>query len=336
MPDQLKGAGVFTYQAEAAVNFLLATQGIITQGNVWWVRPRTGSDAADGKSPGSAFRTLTAALAAAVANQNDVVLLCAEGNTASDTTDYQTTTLNWNKNLVHLIGVNGGSQYSPRSRVAFISTYATASNLFTLSANGCLISGIEFFAGVASALPTGCVSVTGARNHFVKCQIAGMGNSLMDTATAYSLQLSGAEECLFEDCVIGQNTVTLGGAANAVLYFASGVTRATFRRCVFNLYTTGDTSKCVFLRAPAGSMDRTQVFDDCLFDNATDSGATSLAHAFVVAAGGSPAGGIVLTGAKTGLHGCTGWNTTASGNVFATGGIQATNTTWGLATAVTS
>ena len=330
-----EAGGVLTYSAVAALNAFLAAQGIITQGNVYWVRPTNGSDVNNGNSPATALATVQAALALAKSNQNDVVLLCAEGDSASVTTSRYNGLLDWNKDMVHLIGVNSGPMFSSRSRIAFPSAYAAATDLFKVSANGCLIAGIEFFMGVASALPTGCMTVTGERNHFLKCQISGMGNANNDIAGAYSLQLSGCQENLFEDCVIGQDTIQLGAQSNSVVLFAGGVARNAFRNCTFMLDTSSATN-CLFLRSGATAMDREQFFTDCLFVNATASGSTTLTHAMAVATGTSPAGMIILSGAKTGLIGASGWNTTASGNVFATGGAQATAATWGLAQAVTS
>lgn len=185
-----------------------------TQGKIWHVRPKNGSDSNDGKSSRKPFATLAAALAAATANQNDIVLLYAESNTAADTTDYQSATLNWNKDGVHLIGLNAGVNISPRARVAFLSSYATASNLFTLSANGCFIANVEFFAGVASALPTGCFNLTGQRNRIENCHLAGIGNDANDIAGAYSLRLAGSEN-LFVRSTIGLDTIGRGTADNA-------------------------------------------------------------------------------------------------------------------------
>jgi hypothetical protein len=301
-----------------------------SQGKTWFVRPGTGRDDAAGTSPRTAFRTLTRALAKATANQNDTVYLMAESNTAANTTDYQPATLNWNKDGVHLIGCNAGPLWSQRSRVAFVSTYVTAAPLFILSANGCLIQGIDFWAGVASANPTGCLSVTGQRNVIRRCQIAGMGASQMDIAGAYSLQISGGQENLFEDCTIGQDTVTLGAAVNAVIYFAAGAARNYFRNCRALLYTNHATN-CQFLRAPAGSLDRYQWFEDCQFVNAIDSGSTNLTEAMTVAPGG---GGILLLGGKTGIQGATDWNSADTGNVTAIGGTVA-SATYGLGVDVT-
>lgn len=303
----------------------------LTQGKTYFVKPRTGLDGRDGRSPATALKTLARALALAKANQNDVVYLMAEGNTASNTTDYQNALLDWNKDGVHLIGVNAGPLYSQRSRVAFLSTYNAATDLFKVSANGCLIQGIEFFAGVAGTNPTGCMTVTGMRNVFRRCHIAGMGNAANDISGAYSLNLKGAEECLFEDCTIGQDTVALGaGTSNSVLLFTSASpanTRNYFRGCRFMLDTTSATVALFARGGGVGNLDRETVFDDCLFMNF----GTALTHAMAIVTGG---GTVILTG-KTGVWGASGWNS-SSAVVQATGGIQPTNSTWGLATAITS
>ena len=307
-----------------------------TPGQVWWVNPFTGNDGNDGLTPQTAFATLAQAHASAADGNNDVVYLVANSNTASQTTAYQNGTLVWSKNLLHLIGVNGGPLFSQRSRIAFNAAFAAAANLFTLSGNGCLIQNIEFFMGVASTLPTGCVSVTGQRNHFNKCHIAGMGNAANDISGAYSLNFAGAQENLFEDCTIGQDTIQLGaGTSNQVLNFANSSpanTRNWFRGCRFMLDTSSATA-CLFVRGGGvGNLDRETVFEDCLFLNAIASGSTGLTHAMAIATGG---GVVILTGSKTGLYGASGWNSN-SAVVVATGGPQPTNTSWGLATPITS
>lgn len=271
MNSLLTSGGAFTYADRDIINQALASMGIVSQGNVWWVRPASGVDSVNGVNAGltsgTAFKTLSFALSAATANQNDVVLLCAESNTASLTTDYQSTTLTWNKDLVHLIGVNAGALYSQRSRIALAANYVTASNLFTLSANGCLISGIEFFEGVASALPTGCVKVTGARNVFRNCHIAGIGNDANDIAGAYSLNLSAAEENLFDNCVIGLDTIGGGTAANSEILIDTASTRNRFRGCTITRLLDSATNHPLVKLAAATSIDRTLIFENCIFVN---------------------------------------------------------------------
>ena len=237
----------------------------MTQGQQFFVKPYSGSDGNNGKSPRKPFKTLAKALSAMTANQNDVCWLFAESNSASATTDYQSSTLDWNKDLCHIIGVNAGGPVGQRSRVEFISTYVTASNLFTLSADGCLIANVHFFAGVADANPTGCVKVTGTRNKFLNCHIAGIGDDTNDIAGAYSLKLDGAAENLFEDCTIGLDTIARGTAANSGLLVDTAATRNEFRSCRFIAQVEHATNHVHVRLADATAIDRYLLFRECLF-----------------------------------------------------------------------
>ncbi len=283
-----------------------------TQGNIYHVKPVSGLDGNYGDHPASAFKTLAKAHDKATANQNDIVLMYAEGNSAGATTDYQTTTLTWSKDLTHLIGVNAGPRFSHRSRVAFISTYVTASNLFTVTANGCLFSNIEFFAGVDGTLPTGCVLVNAAqRNHFSNCHIAGIGNDYNDIAGAYSLFLQGnATENYFEDCVIGLDTISRGSADSIYEIYmdtSTGVVsgakpaRNVFKGC-YIIGFAGSTSQYFFLKVAAGGADRFVMFDNCIFFNtgASAAGGAAMAYAFSIATNAN--GKVILH--NTSITGC--------------------------------
>jgi hypothetical protein len=334
-PKLITGGGAFTYADRDAINALISGQGILSPGDVYWVRPINGSDTNDGSSPASALQTLGAALAASTPNQNDTLLLCAENNGVS-TTARQNALLDWNKDGVHLVGVNAGSLLSQRSRIAFTANYAAATDLFKLSANGCLVSGIEFFMGVASVLPTGCMTTTGVRNVVRRCHIAGFGAATNDISGAYSLQLKGAEENLFEDCTIGVDTIQLGaGTSNSQILLSNnagvGCTRNHFRGCRVLLYTNSATA-AQFLRAGATAQDRWNLMEDCLFLNPLG---TSLTQAMTVAAGTSPSGVLILTGPKTGLVGAGKWNAT-DGVIWSSGGPLPTNTSWGKGVLLTS
>lgn len=221
-----------------------------TAGKAIFVKPYSGSDSADGLTPATAVKTLAKALDLATANKGDTVYLIAESNTAAATTDYQSATLDWNKDGVNLIGINCGALLGQRSRVAFISTYDTASNLFTLSANNCLIANIEFFAGVAGTNPTGCMLVTGQRNRIVNCQISGIGHANNDIPGAYSLKIGyPAAENIFSHCYIGLDTIIRANATQEIQITGTGantrVPRTVFEDCVISSYTSGSTFKAL-------------------------------------------------------------------------------------------
>lgn len=261
LPTQ-KGGG-------AMENSTLQTLGLLTnmvfptQGTVWWVKPHSGNDNNNGQTPDQAFATIGAALNAATAGQNDIVFLCSESNTASVTTNYLTSNLDWNKQGVHLIGVNNGSFLGQRSRVSCKSTVTSFANLFTVSASNCLIAGIEFFQGAGSTtLGTAqtCVTVSGQRNRFVNCQISGIGDSTLDATGSNSLTVTGSENT-FDDCYIGLDTVIRATSVTEVV-LSGTPTRNLFRRCHFETYTSGSTFKMITI--PTG-MDRWTKFLDCDF-----------------------------------------------------------------------
>lgn len=296
-----------------------------TQGKIWHVKPYSGNDGNTGDSPDQALKTLSKAHTLATANQNDIVLLYSEHNTAANTTDYQSSTLTWSKNLVHLIGVGSMSMLSQRQRIAFASTYDTASNLMTISANGCVFANIQLFAGVAGTNPTGCLNVTGSRNYFLNCHIAGIGNDNNDIADAYSLQISGGAENTFKDCTIGVDTIARGTAANSEIRLVSGATRNVFIDC--NITTYAEAAGHQFVLVPINGVDRYTIFKNCIFINMPtgDAAGTTMTEAFDVTGGGSPDGIIILHNCV--VFGATDWEAaTVSGKVMITtdGGTAAT------------
>lgn len=216
-----------------------------TQGNYYFVKPHSGNDGNNGRSPSQAVATLAQALSLATAGQNDVVFLMAESNTAANTTDYQSVALDWNKDGVHLIGVNDGSMIGQRSRISNLSTAtAIVGGLFIVSANNCLIANIEVYQGQGGTNPTGAsiaVTVSGQRNRFVNCQISGIGHSELDDATSRSLSVTGAEN-IFQHCYIGLDTVIRATATSEV---SCATARNIFEDCFIESYTSLSTFKAL-------------------------------------------------------------------------------------------
>lgn len=236
--------------------------GMLTQGKVLHVKPSSGSDSNDGLSPDTAVKTLAKAQTLATANHNDIVLMYTESNTAASTTDYQSVALDWAKDGVHLIGVGAGSMLGQRSRISNLSTAtAIVNGLFIVSANNCLIQNIEIYQGQGGTNPSGAsiaVSVTGQRNHFVNCQISGIGHSELDDAGSRSLKVSGGEN-IFTHCYIGLDTI-IRGTAQAEVEIADATTRTIFEDCIFNTYTSADGFLMIKYAAP----DRFIILKNCI------------------------------------------------------------------------
>ena len=290
-----------------------------TQGNIFHVRPHNGLDADSGKSTAQAAKTLAALVAAGLgaaadgglaANQNDIALMYAENNdTSSYTTDYQSAKLTWPLDLTHLIGVNGGAPMAPRSRIALASSYVGVGPLMEVSADGCFFANLEFFEGVASANPVGCLNVTGSRNRFENCHIAGIGNDANDIADAYSLRVSGSEN-YFKNCVIGLDTISRGSGDNCELLLAGGA-RNVFEDCKFVTWAAVNTHH--FVKRASNTTDRFTTFIRCSFQNFDwpgAGGATMLEVFDATASAGSP-GGLIDLDPDCWFSGALAWETLA-------------------------
>lgn len=266
------------------------------------------SDGNDGKTPRRALKTISAALSKCTEDENDVVWVIASGNSAAETTDDLTETLTWSKDLTHLIGVTPGNMFGGRARIGTQTTGITP--LVNVTANGCLFQNIHVYHGVTSD-QTGliAVQVTGDRNVFRRCHFAGGGTSgTSDDAGMRSLKLSGAAECLFEDCVIGLDTTDRSTTANAELEFDNGSTvdgcaRTVFRRCHLTTFGSGAHAMVI---VDADGIDRYVLFDDCVFTNGgIQSGGSALNEVFACTASSSPAGAIILKDPLA--YGCGPW-----------------------------
>ena len=263
------------------------------QGNRYFVKPYSGGDGQSGKSPRTALKTLAAALAKCTANQNDVVYLLAESNTAASTTDLQETVLDWNKDLVHLIGVGNGSFLGQRARISNLSTAtAIVNGLVIVSANGCVVKNIEIIQEAAATNPTGAsiaLVVSGQRNAFVNCQISGIASTELDDANSRSLKVTGSEN-YFKSCYIGLDTVIRGTAA-AEVEVADSVARTIFEDCFFSTYTSADGFLMVKYSAP----DRFILFKNCIM-NAVQNITSATKPAAAISAATSVNGQIIWHG----------------------------------------
>ena len=265
-------------------------------GKYIFVKPYSGLDGNDGLSPQTAVKTLTKALALATANANDVVLLIAESNTAANTFDMMTAALDWNKDAVHIFGVCAEDFIGQRAGLRMATTTTTVTDMFTVSANNCLIANIQIFQGdytLASGSPRALV-VSGMRNRFINCQISGAGDTggSMDVAGARSLAVTGAENT-FQHCYIGLNTV-IRGTMTTEVYLTTGA-RNVFEDCMIDSYTSLSTFKAVTV----GASDRFVLFKNTIF-NAVQNITSAVAPTGAIASG-SVNGSVLLF--NTGVFG---------------------------------
>lgn len=262
---------------------------LLSGGQIYYLDPVNGSDSNDGLSPATALATIATAYNKLRSGRNDTVVLLSDGTTASSIR--LSSNFTWAGNAKHLIGISSGVNISNRSRIAPTTGIAAFANFFTVSGNGCLFQNLEFFQGFAAGGNNQiCVTVTGGRNLFLNCHIAGIsdndGASGADTG-ARDLLISGTGENQFVDCTIGTDTEARS-VANANVELAGGTPRNVFLRCRFVMFATNNGVLGVLVNA-AAAIDRFNSFENCLIINSIKSGAGTSITGFakvVAAAGG--------------------------------------------------
>jgi len=259
-------------------------------------------------------KTLAKALSLATANQNDVIFLFAESNTASATTDYQSATLTWNKDLTHLIGVGAPSAISQRARIAQLSTATSVSPLVNVTASGCLFKNVSIFHGVDNAASLIALQVTGQRNAFEDMHIAGMGHATQVAAGGTSLKINGGAENVFRRCVIGLDTIARDASTEGELWLDGAATRTVFEDCLFTAFISAAGYEHVVLE-DATAIDRYVMFKNCTFYSVSANYATPQDQIFELKATLTQ-GLILLDDSRfmTDDDSCV-WQTTAEGHI---------------------
>lgn len=260
---------------QAALGALMAA------GGKWYYCDPTNGTAGAGDSPENATNSLLEAYNLCRDGVNDGVIFIGGA------TSYQpTAAFTWSKSFTHLVGAtNALPGMGQRARVVNAAAN-DLSVLFTLSGSGCLIANMQFFDGKDSAADGACVLVSGSRNHFVNCFVAGMGDATASgpatRAGSYGLKVSGAENC-FSDCTIGLDTVERT-AANSELIVAGA--RNRFVHCDFRANSTTAGKFLVQIDNSGGDL-RDTIFDGCLFINYTTNWAAGINNAFDMPAAGN-------------------------------------------------
>ena len=218
-----------------------------------------GSDSNTGLKWESPLKTVEAAFALCTTLKNDVVLLVGNGSS-----NVAAAAIDWNKSYVHLIGLSAPGLMEPRSRIKPTAALVTTP-FFTISGSGCIFKNTSFWHETSDALGLVNVSITGGRNYFEDCQLAGAIGANAVTGSR-SLMIAGTNGGnTFKRCMIGNDTVMVpnGGAS---LELVTGAMHNRFMDCIFSVSTNGTTYAHVLAAAAAG-VGRMNVFERCLFTN---------------------------------------------------------------------
>lgn len=315
--------GAFDSDVRNQINQNFLSVAAFQTGDNYYVDALHGSDQNDGLTPATAVASLLAAYTKCVDGHNDTVVLI--GNGATSASARLSATFTWAKNATHLLGICSPVRYSQRARIAPTTGIAAFANFFIVSGNGCIFQNLQWFhgftTGVAAAI---CMKVTGSRNAFINCQLAGMGDneSAQDTGSRNLLITSG--ENFFKHCTFGIDTITRT-VLNSSVEFQSGAARNVFEDCVFASIGSTAAANLQLLSAAASAIDRMTVFTRCLFYNASafSGGAASTGVAKLLAS----AGGALLMQDCT-EYGFTDWGYDAASKlqILVSGAVPTSNT----------
>jgi hypothetical protein len=287
-----------------------------------------GSSGNDGLSLLTAMDSINTAYNACTDGAGDGIILWSFGTSTAMTSSYLTAALAWAKSGITVVGIAAPSAWSSRARVTNASTVTTLPQIITVSGNNNIFSNVQFANFGSDATALGGMIVTGQRNYFKDCHIVGAGNNTpAQAAGAYSLYLNGAQENVFEGCVIGIDTVTASGNnANGVIQLGSGVERNWFKRCIVqSSYANSSTNGAVKWMGAGDAITRNVYFQDSIFSNYVAGDITSSPPGYVVV-GTAPNNGVLVM-MNCGFAGFGAWSnssarvlvTNAAG--AATGGI---------------
>lgn len=258
------------YGAKIFPNDLAGMVGLPQVGNIYYVDPN-GSDSAGGQSQSDAFATVTTALAAMTADQDDVLIMAATSSTGRTA---ETAAIDWSKRRTHIVGNGPARRLNNRNGISF--SALSGDTCFTVSATDCSFQNLS----IASFTDNNVlVDVTADYNTWDNIHFQGMGiQAAADDVLGRSLLLTAVEENEFTNCTIGLDTVTRG-AANASLELTGSCPRNKFIGCDFPIFT--DSASPFWIKADTGNCyERFLKLEGCTFMNPDGSSSTTLTVGF--------------------------------------------------------
>lgn len=270
-------------------------------GAYYWVNETSGSDGFPGTAD-QPFATLSQALSQCVSGSNSVIFFSG--------TIHLTSKLTWNKNQVHLVGLDAPLERGKRARIS-VSGSTAFTPMVDVTANGCWFVNFGTFYGFNSASNNAiCWQDTGGRNCYDNVEFMGFGDNTASTGTANITAArafkfnNNTGESTWRNCVFGVDT-TDRGATNYTLEIAGGAPRLYFFNCDFEARLASGGTAGSHVLIGASGIDRYCKFVQCRFGNFSTN---AMAQAFNVNA--APGGNIWLDQCTFNSQGITAIQTT--------------------------
>lgn len=284
--------------------------GIITSGNVYWVKDTADADYRSFKEQVGAeniFNTIQAAINKCTDDQNDYVMVCPK---ASGAVWQLTSAVDMNKSRVHLLSV--GYTKATHGYTNTLSGYGTASiddEIVHVTAEGCEIAGFRLegtcgtSAAAAGTMDNGVLYLSGsAHNLWVHdCAIETSGAKWNDEVPKGAVAAAALQHgARFDNCLIGGTVHEDAPGTQTPVVCSGGGRRWEFNDCTMLMHAGHAGRK--FVVAGTGNIEYT-LLNRCKFVNLDQTNMP----ASVVTGDVADGVGIVL------MDYCTGVNVTAFG-----------------------
>lgn len=183
------------------------------------------------------FNTIADAYAAAESNNNDVILLDGQ-------TSHSEAMVTVAKNRVHFIGMDSGDRINSQGAKWSVPATSVAASVAVVTNTGTrnTYRNIKFIQQGTNAAQTSAFIDTGEGTFVKNCSIHH--NSLLTTASTQALLFKG-DTCHYEDCEIGNSTVTHNVDNQAPLVFKTPARYSYFVRCNIIQYSLKTTASCI-------------------------------------------------------------------------------------------
>lgn len=238
--------------------------GVTVYGNSWYVDAGVGSDSNTGNTPTTAFATISAAVAAAATNNDDVIFLSA------NTAHAQTAMLTISKSRLHFVGTGiGFRKYGQRAHITMGVTTDTADVFMVKNLGvGNSFTNIKFSNGNTLTQNVAAVGEGGEYASYNNCEFYDSTKLTSDTHAELVLNGDSAQ---FYNCTFGSLADSVSGdkVRPAVLLTAGTVGSGLVSRdvlfdgCKFWKNAGGTTTAMV--KGGATDVERVMEFHDCQF-----------------------------------------------------------------------
>lgn len=247
-------------------NDIQSILGSMGPGDHWYVDYRNGSDGKhsnDGKSWDSAFKTYSAAVAAAASNNNDIIHI------DGDSTVAELAMVTVSKNRLHTIGHNGALGHYGQGAKISIGVTTAATDIACIKNTGVrnTFTGIKVISNNTVAEGLYGFAEGGEFSRFHNCEF--YKSTDLDDAGASEF-LHNGDSAQFYNCLFGSSANITGDVRANMLLTAvlSGkkCRDSYLENCIF-LAKADDTDKVMVYGANATDVERMLMLHNCMFVN---------------------------------------------------------------------